>query len=196
MGAATFTIEQPQVRAVSNSSVRHSAFKVLLTALPMVAVPSSAYFVQIFSKPAEVSYPSIKISKESFLENLAESLGAAFEVKSALLNRLDHLKTTLKPNWNGEDDLPIEQASYLNTKAAIEETPARLLKHWDLFPDPNGTLLLSPKDESVAGISIGNSEFSYAAYVSDDKQFSGKEPFSIEAFSDALKQIHRLLGYA
>ncbi len=56
-------------------------------------------------------------------------------------------------------------------------------------------MLLSPKDKAIAGISIGNNEFSYAAFISDDKQISGREPFSKNAFMSALTQIHRILGY-
>jgi hypothetical protein len=112
-----------------------------------------------------------------------------------LSHKLELLKTSLQHNWNGEADLPIEDDAYANTMAAIDGTPGRLLKYWRLFPNPNGTLLLSPKGNEIAGISIGNSGFSYAAYVADNMQISGKEPFSVNAFKAALQQIHRILEY-
>ena len=105
-----------------------------------------------------------------------------FQTKSKLLRRLEALKSSLHEGWDGESGLPIEEQSYLNTKLAIERTPVRLLRRWRLFPDTNGTLTLQAKGVDVAGISIGNREFSYMAYVSPGQQFSGKEPFSENLF--------------
>lgn len=132
---------------------------------------------------------------ESLQEELITALKEDYEAQSKLVKQLDRLKESLKSNWNGEDDCPIEDRAYFNTKVSILSTPGVMLKYWRLFPNPNGTLLLSPKDKTIAGISIGNDDFSYAAFVSDDKQMSGKEPFSVQAFKSALKQIHRILGY-
>jgi hypothetical protein len=132
---------------------------------------------------------------EQCQSDLAVALGNDYEAQAKLLRKLATLKESLRENWNGEDDSPIEEKAYNNTKIAITATPGIMLKRWRLFPNPNGTLLLSPKDKSVAGISIGNDEFSYAAFVSDDKQISGREPFSEQSFKSALKQIHRILGY-
>lgn len=143
----------------------------------------------------ENSYQPIFVGIESFQNELMAALGNDYEVQAKLLQKLETLKETLSENWNGEDDCPIEEKAYNNTKIAIKSTPSVMLKHWRLFPNPNGTLLFSPKNKSIAGISIGNDEFSYAAFVSDDKQISGKEPFTEQAFKSALKQIHRILGY-
>lgn len=126
---------------------------------------------------------------------LAAALSADYDIQSSLLHKLDALKETLGDNWNGEGDCPIEEKAYNNTKIAIKSTPSSMLRYWRLFPNPNGTLLLSPKNKLIAGISIGNEEFSYAAFVCDNKQISGKEPFTEQAFRSALEQIHRILGY-
>lgn len=155
------------------------------------------------------SAPSLKIStfdtitnKISFIDcksndnRLNKVITYDFTIKTELLKKLDTLKESLELGWNGEADLPIEEKSYLNTRQALMATPPSMLKYWTLYPNTNGTLLLSPKDESVAGISIGNDDFSYAAYVSDDQQTSGKELFSEESFTAALRQLHRILGYA
>lgn len=144
----------------------------------------------------EDRYQPIFVGIESFQNELTDALGKDYEVQAKLLQKLETLKESLSENWNGEDDCPIEERAYNNAKSAIKGTPSAMLRHWRLFPNPNGTLLFSPKNKSIAGISIGNDEFSYAAYVSDDKQISGKEPFTVLAFKSALKQIHRILGYA
>lgn len=129
------------------------------------------------------------------IETLTSAFENDFQTKSKLLRRLEALKSSLHEGWDGESGLPIEEQSYLNTKLAIERTPVRLLRRWRLFPDTNGTLTLQAKGVDVAGISIGNREFSYMAYVSPGQQFSGKEPFSEESFLSALSQINRILGY-
>ncbi|MBD5372776.1 MAG: hypothetical protein HDR75_05485 [Bacteroides sp.] len=143
----------------------------------------------------EDKYRPIFAGTESFQNELVIALGNDYEVQSKLLQKLETLKESLSENWNGEGDCPIEEKAYNNTKTAIKCAPGVMLRHWRLFPNPNGTLLFSPKNKSIAGISIGNDEFSYAVFVSDDRQISGKEPFTEQAFQSALKQIHRILGY-
>ena len=140
-------------------------------------------------------YRPVFVGVEPAQDELIVALGDDYEAQSKMLRRLDVLKDSLGDNWNGEGDIPIEEKAYNNAKTAILATPGAMLKHWRLFPNPNGTLLLSPKNKSIAGISIGNEDFSYAALASDDKQISGKEPFSEQAFKSALNQIHRILGY-
>lgn len=142
-----------------------------------------------------IYYNPIFPNCDPYQVELVAALGEDYTVQNRLLQKLENLKSSLNNNWNGENDLPIEDKAYYNTKTLLLATPGNLLKYWRLFPNPNGTLLLSPKDSSIAGISIGNEEFSYAAFVSDDKQISGKEPFDVLSFNDALKQIHRILGY-
>lgn len=186
-------IERPPVRHKSHMPTSMSVFTVVLSAMA-TSVPSDA-FAGILSQPQQLVRPTINGDKNFFADCLVTDLEADFETKTYIRRRLDYLKTALKRNWNGENDYPIEEESYLNTKAAINSLSGRMLKYWNLFPDPNGTLLLSPKDDSIAGISIGNKEFSYAAYISDDCQLTGKEPFSVDAFKGVIKQIHRLLGY-
>lgn len=191
MTAQGFTIEQPKTRNKSHVSAT-TAFTAVLSVLSMTA-PVSAFSEQL-NRPSVVR-PSVIGSRSYFAECLVSDLERDFQTKTSMLKRLDYLKSSLKPNWNGEDDLPIEEESYQNAKAALNSMTGRMLKHWNLFPDTNGTLLLSPNDDSVAGISIGNNEFSYAVFVSEDKQLSGKEPFSVDAFKAVIGQTHRLLGY-
>lgn len=194
MNTYGFKIERPIVRTRSQKSLTSTtAFTAALSVLSMTS-PSMAFSEQL-NRPT-ISSISVISGKNYFADCLVADLENDFQTKTSILKRLEYLKSTLKDNWNGEDDLPIEDASYLNAKAAISSIPGRILKHWNLFPDTNGTLLLSPKDDDVAGVSIGNNEFSYAVYVSEDKQLTGKEPFSVDAFKNAIKQIHRLLGYA
>lgn len=137
----------------------------------------------------------IFVGVEPVQNAMSVALGKDYDTQAKLLNKLNALKTSLQGNWNGEDDFPIEELAFNNAKVAISATPGSMLKYWRLFPNSNGTLLLSPKDKSIAGISIGNDEFSYAVYVSDDNQIGGKEPFSVVSFKAALAQIHRILGY-
>ena len=187
-------IERPPVRHRNYMSPSMSVYSV---ALLVMSAPHSATADTVASNLTSPSIvqPCPIDQKTFFVECLVSDMESDFETKIKFRRRLEYLKTTLKSNWNGENDYPIEEEAYINTKAAINGTAGRLLKHWDLFPDSNGTLLFSPKDDAVAGISVGNKEFSYAAYISDDYQLNGKEPFSLESFKDALLKIHRMLGY-
>lgn len=143
-----------------------------------------------------MSYQIVYTNTTSDHKDLTLALGKDYEDQSIMLKKLDLLKNSSKKNWNGENDEPIEEKAYSNAREAFLSTPGGMLKHWRLFPNTNGTVLLSPKNGQIGGISIGNDEFSYAAYVSDDKQVSGREPFTIESFKAALFHIHRILGYA
>ena len=125
----------------------------------------------------------------------SKALYDEYKAQDRLLKRLELLKVSLKENWDKEGGLPIEEKVFENTKTALISISGGMLKYWRIFPNPNGTILLSPKNGAIAGISIGNEDFSYAAYISDSKQISGKEPFSVEAIRVAIKQIHRILGY-
>lgn len=133
---------------------------------------------------------------ESVQNDLSTALREDYEAQINLVHKLELLKESLKDNWDMEGGTPIEERVYDNAKAAILATPGFILKSWRLFPSPNGTLLFSPKSKAIAGISIGNEMFSYAAFVSDDKQISGVEPFDEQTFRFAMEQIHRILEYA
>lgn len=199
MNASSFEIIEPKVeRCRTSETNRHQSFSAsTLKCIPfMVASLTVAMsVVPLDSSSVENPYQPIFITNGSYQNDLTDALVSDYEVQTKLLQKLEFLKISLKENWNREGDFPIEEIAYNNAKAAIKSTPGILLKHWRLFPNPNGTLLLSLKGKPIAGISIGNEEFSYAAFVSDDKQISGKEPFNEQAFKCALMQIHRILGY-
>lgn len=195
----SFEILEPQTRlsqpikqradhSFSASTGRRMSFAAMSLSVAMSIVAVDYHVI-------DDQYQPIFGGIETFQNELMTALGNDYEVQVRLLQKLETLKDSLSDNWNGEDDCPIEEKAYKNTKIAIKSTPSIMLKHWRLFPNPNGTLLFSPKNKSIGGISIGNDEFSYAAFVSDDKQISGKEPFTEQAFRSALKQIHRILGY-
>lgn len=195
----SFEIIEPEVHKCRSSKMnKHQSFSAsTFKCIPFVAASLTVAMsmVAIDSCAIENPYQPIFITNETYQNDLTDALVNDYEVQTKLLKKLDFLKNSLGDNWNREGDLPIEESAYNNAKAAIKSTSSVLLKYWRLFPNPNGTLLLSPKGKPVAGISIGNEEFSYAAFVSDDKQISGKEPFNAQAFKYALMQIHRILGY-
>ena len=192
----SFEIIEPQVyQSAKRNTQAYSASTKKCIPFVAASLTVAMSMVAVYSYDLENIYNPIFISVESFHNDLSEALGKDYEVQAKLLQKLDKLKESLRNNWNGEEDCPIEEKAYVNAKIAITGTPSALLKYWRLFPNPNGTLLLSPKNKAIAGISIGNDEFSYAAFVSDDKQLSGREPFSEQSFKSALLQIHRILEY-
>lgn len=181
----------------SNERAEATSYRSVVKCIPFMAASLSVVMslVTLDNYSKENQYNPIFANVESYQNALTSALGDDYEIQSNLLQRLNILKSSLKSDWNGELDYPIEEKAYNNARTAILTTPSAMLKYWRLFPNPNGTLLLSPKNKSIAGISIGNEEFSYAAFVSEDKQISGKEPFNDKAFRAALVQIHRILEY-
>lgn len=110
-----------------------------------------------------------------------------------MLFRLEELKAQPE-NWDGYGAVPLEAASYQNMLSAINNTPQDALTHWNLFPDTNGTLLLTTDSEKLASISIGNEYFSYVAIVDENHKIQGQEPFSPAAFAIAISRINKLLS--
>lgn len=156
-----------------------------------VAISKKTFDIQ----PIQYQSEPIFVNGEWFTQTISKALYDEYKAQDRLLKRLELLKVSLKENWDKEGGLPLEEKVFENTKTALISISGGMLKYWRIFPNPNGTILLSPKNGAIAGISIGNEDFSYAAYISDSKQISGKEPFSVEAIRVAIKQIHRILGY-
>lgn len=111
-----------------------------------------------------------------------------------MLNRLEQLRSSLGHGWDGRDGIPVESESYRNTQNAIKSLPRHVMTDWNLFPCPNGTLLLTNKENS-ASINIGNKDFSYVAYQDAEHYVKGVMVYSDESFLIAVKNIDEVLGY-
>lgn len=124
--------------------------------------------------------------------SLVADLNRNAEIKERLISRLSEFKSNLEYGWNGGADLPMEEMSISNALAAVDATASEELVKWTVFPSPNGTILFSPTDDFVAGISIGNNEFSYAALGNKGQEIKGKEKFSVKSFKLAISLINSL----
>lgn len=125
-------------------------------------------------------------------EDLLAELNHNATVKERLTSRLKEFSSELKYGWNGGAELPMEDMSVSNALAAIDATASEDLARWTVFPSSNGTILFSPTDDFVAGISIGNSEFSYAAIGNNGQEIKGKDKFSVKSFKLAIGLINSL----
>lgn len=122
-------------------------------------------------------------------------LNSDFASKYAAMAKLDHLFAGLQhEGWDGYCAYPLEKKSYDNTKKVIELLTGAQLSHWNIFPSPNGTFLLSAKSNDIASISVGNSEFSFAA-MKGETRLMGKEPFDARRVAQVVEHIHSILGY-
>lgn len=122
-------------------------------------------------------------------------LNSDFASKYAAMAKLDHLFAGLQhEGWDGYSAYPLEKKSYDNTKKVIELLTGAQLSHWNIFPSPNGTFLLSAKSNDIASISVGNSEFSFAA-MKGETRLMGKEPFDARRVAQVVEHIHSILGY-
>lgn len=117
---------------------------------------------------------------------------ASSPLKINLFKRLENLKA-LKPDWNGENELPIRERSYRNVKDAILATNSSMLSGWILFPAPNGSLYFAGPGKSKAGISIGDDEMTYSVRSSKGT-LNGKKAFSKENFINIISSINSLIN--
>lgn len=128
----------------------------------------------------------------SIPKTLVTELNINAEIKERLISRLIEFKNELQQGWNGHDELPMEELSVSNALSAVEATASEEFSKWTVFPSPNGTILFSPTDDFIAGISIGNEEFSYAALGNQGQEIKGKEVFSVKSFKLAIRLINSL----
>ena len=63
-----------------------------------------------------------------------------------------------------------------------------------LFPNTNGTLLLTAPGKQLASINIGNENFSFFAMGKDKKVIKGMKEFSPENLTNAFDQIQAEIG--
>lgn len=125
-------------------------------------------------------------------DNLISKLNINAGIKERLISRLIQFKNELKCGWNGNAELPMEEMSVSNALAAVDATSAEEFAKWTVFPSPNGTILFSPTDDHIAGISVGNDEFSYAAIGNRGQEIKGKEVFSVKSFKLAIRLINSM----
>lgn len=124
--------------------------------------------------------------------NLCSEIEAQKKTNRAL-NRLEELMQ-LKDNWDGNGALPIEQAAYQNAKCAIRLIGEKTSDAWNLFPNTNGTLLLTAPGKASASISIGNEEFSFFAMEKGKPIVKGIDTFSVENLTRAFDQIQTVIN--
>ena len=116
--------------------------------------------------------------------------------KEKLLNRLNELYNSLNYNdWDGYGSYPIEKESYTNAYNIIQNSEDEVLKFWIIFPSPNGTILFEFACDEIAGISVGNTGFSYAAMKDIENVMMGEYQFDLNKAIVILKEITQFLGY-
>lgn len=109
------------------------------------------------------------------------------------LNRLEELMS-LPENWDENGALPIEREAYENTKCALRVIGEKTPEAWNLFPNTNGTLLLTAPGKQLASINIGNEKFSFFAIGTNKKMVKGMEAFSLENLTKAFNQIQTVIN--
>ena len=115
--------------------------------------------------------------------------------KSQMLDRAECLFVDhQRPDWDGYGAYPLEEKSYQNVKALIAELTDTQLSHWNIFPAPNGTFILTLKSSDIATVNIGNSEMSYAA-VNGETQLTGKEQFNAVQAAKVVEEINAIFNH-
>lgn len=136
--------------------------------------------------------PSSNLLKDkvlSFTEHYSE--------KEKMLDKLSYFFLSLsKKGWDGYGAVPIERASYHNARKVVMGTPDNILKLWNVFPSPNGTISFEFKAKQIAAMSIGNEDFSYVAISESGDALMNELTFKDNIAIDALVAMSRLFGYS
>lgn len=192
MSETEFKIDEPKKIPATNYGV-HSWVVVVCSSIVFsfgnVAGSDTVYEDDIYQ---EICTPECNDEHFVIPASLVADLNRNAEIKERLMSRLSEFKSNLEYGWNGGADLPMEEMSISNALAAVDATASEELVKWTVFPSPNGTILFSPTDDFVAGISIGNNEFSYAALGNKGQEIKGKEKFSVKSFKLAISLINSL----
>ena len=192
MSKAKFKIDEPKNIPTTNHCV-HSWVVVACSSIVFsfgnVAGSDTVYEDDIHQ---EICTPECDDEHFVIPASLVADLNRNAEIKERLMSKLSGFRSELEYGWNGGTELPMEEKSLSNALAAIDAMPSEELAKWTVFPSPNGTILFSPTDDFVAGISIGNNEFSYAALGNKGQEIKGTEIFSVKSFKLAIRLINSL----
>lgn len=186
-----FQISEPKEVSTSNHSIHDWAlrFCVLSSIVCSFGFVSNTDIAQDNNTSSQYAQSFEKQTISEHIDLISE-LNKNAEIKNRIISRILTFKEELKEGWNGNDELPMEDLSVANALAAVEATTSEELEKWTVFPSTNGTILFSPLDNFIAGISIGNDEFSYAAIGNAGQEIKGKEPFSVKSFKLAISLIN------
>ena len=106
-----------------------------------------------------------------------------------LLKKLNTYKN-YTAGWDGENAVPLSKKVIQNFNLVLEHIDRRSLVGLTIYPEINGSLLVDSQKRE-AGISLGETHFSY--YEIENGVVSGEDkiPFSVDEFSRIVTQINR-----
>lgn len=189
MSKAKFKIDEPKNIPTTNHCVHSWVVLAIAFSFGNAAASDTAYGSNIYQ---DVCTPVCDNWNIAIPESLVTELNHNVEIKERLMSKLSGFRSELEYGWNGGEEFPMEEQSIENALAAVDATLSEELVKWTVFPSPNGTILFSPTDDFVAGISIGNNEFSYAALGNKGQEIKGTEIFSVKSFKLAIRLINSL----
>lgn len=99
-----------------------------------------------------------------------------------------------KEGWDGYNACPIERDSYLNARKIVMNTPDSILRLWNVFPSPNGTISFEFKERGIAAMSVGNKDLSYVAVKESGDSIMEQREFNVDKAVDALIVMSNLFG--
>lgn len=94
------------------------------------------------------------------------------------------------------DALPVSKSVISNTTTIIELLPSKILKEWVMFPNVNGTILLTIKRKNLrSSFCIGTRDYSFYATI-DEKDCEGIEKFDVNSFIATITSITNSLVHS
>lgn len=107
----------------------------------------------------------------------------------------DYYKNLNYNGWDGYNGYPIQKQAFINAILIIKELSDNILKFWDVFPSPSGTISFEFKPREVAVLSVGIKGFTYASQNKKEEIIMDEELFNSKKAADSIILMTRHLGY-
>lgn len=139
------------------------------------------YIIQLPSSLVNIDCTSLKTEDNAHVE------------RDIIISELDKIFSELSyEGWDGYGAHPIEKMAYLNAVSIVKHTPDNILKQWNVFPAPNGTISFELKARETAAMSVGIDGFSFAAMKDDENPIMDEMAFDVIKASEALIRMSNL----
>lgn len=112
------------------------------------------------------------------------------DVTYRMIDRLTNF-LQLTEDWDGEGGYSIEPKAIDNSKFFVGSLPSQYMHKWVVFPNSNGTVLMTRNDGQISSISIGVNGFSYFGIIDNEIISDEKDEFKIPDLTQAFLRLSK-----
>lgn len=154
-----------------------------------IALPTAGDLTVIkrHEAPISIKVPAVapKATKVSYAVASNEPVHKSYRERLAKL-------AALAKDWNGHGELPVSNTVVCKTQKVVDALPAGILERWHIFPDTNGTLLMTMKGKKFAVVSLGEESVSFVA-KNGKSTMKGQSAFNTRSTVEHIINIVRFI---